>query len=497
MMAPLLLFTRTDRAVWLLNFLPFLALPGLVFSTFVRAGVRPKVAFRWMWLIPSAYILAGQAGGSANDLPSAFFALAAIDFALRARQSGRCADVWFSALAMAVLTNWKVSNSPLGLVWLAAVWPALPLLAGKPFKSAAVAVAALLASTIPTAVLNQYYCGDWTGAKLDVPGKPSDRPPGLVLGTNLLNIAVRNLTPPLFPWASQWNRWSRSVQPESYRREVARIFGDRMEPTDVSELPDEERGNFGFGLTVLLIVGAIANLRSTNSIGPPRKFFWIWFTPWVALAVLLWNMPVDAVPRHIAGYYPLLALGIVAGRAQHLLIRRRWWNGLATLAYLSGFIPVVLAPTRPLWPAQTILGALVERYPHSVLLERARQTFQTYASRARVLDPIAKWIPEGEKVVGLVAHNQIETSLWRPFGERTIVHVPPSASREEILRRGIRVVVVHEITLQMMENFRYLDWLVQHQDMDLLGEAQIRTYSAAPAERWIVYRLRDGDRGSQ
>src|SRR5437867_1689608 len=47
--APLLLFTRSDRGLFLFNFVPFLMLPGLVFSLYTRLGVRPGVAWNWMW----------------------------------------------------------------------------------------------------------------------------------------------------------------------------------------------------------------------------------------------------------------------------------------------------------------------------------------------------------------------------------------------------------------------------------------------------------------
>ena len=60
--APLLLFTRCDRALFLLNFIPFLLLPGLVFSVFRRLGVRARVAWHWMWLLPTGYIFLLQAG---------------------------------------------------------------------------------------------------------------------------------------------------------------------------------------------------------------------------------------------------------------------------------------------------------------------------------------------------------------------------------------------------------------------------------------------------
>jgi len=46
--APLLLFTGSDRSLFLLNFLPFLLLPGLVYSLFTRLGVYPRVAWAWM-----------------------------------------------------------------------------------------------------------------------------------------------------------------------------------------------------------------------------------------------------------------------------------------------------------------------------------------------------------------------------------------------------------------------------------------------------------------
>src|ERR1035437_5924106 len=85
--APLLLFTRSDRALFLISFIPFLLLPGLVFSVFTRLGVRARVAWQWMWLLPTGYDFLLQAGSIANDTFPTVYALAAVDFALRARKS--------------------------------------------------------------------------------------------------------------------------------------------------------------------------------------------------------------------------------------------------------------------------------------------------------------------------------------------------------------------------------------------------------------------------
>ena len=65
--APLLLFTKSDRALFLVNYIPFLLLPGLVFSVFTRLGVRARVAWSWMWLLPAGYNFLLQAGSIAND----------------------------------------------------------------------------------------------------------------------------------------------------------------------------------------------------------------------------------------------------------------------------------------------------------------------------------------------------------------------------------------------------------------------------------------------
>src|SRR5208282_2557226 len=77
--APLLLFTRSDRALFLINFIPLLLLPGLIFSVFTRLGVRPRVAWHWMWLLPTGYNFLLQSGSLGNDTTPAFYALAAVD----------------------------------------------------------------------------------------------------------------------------------------------------------------------------------------------------------------------------------------------------------------------------------------------------------------------------------------------------------------------------------------------------------------------------------
>ena len=105
--APLLLFTRSDRLVFLINWVSYLLLPGLMFSVFTRVGVPGRVAWWWMWIISSGWCYALQAGSVLNDAFIVIYALAAVDFALRAWQSQRVSDAWLSILAAALLTGAK------------------------------------------------------------------------------------------------------------------------------------------------------------------------------------------------------------------------------------------------------------------------------------------------------------------------------------------------------------------------------------------------------
>src|ERR1700685_2791722 len=94
--APLIALIKTDRLLFLINIVSFLFLPGLIFSIFTRLGVRRRVAWHWMWIAPTGYCFLLQAGSIGNDLFGAPFALAAVDFALRAKISRSPQDFFTS-----------------------------------------------------------------------------------------------------------------------------------------------------------------------------------------------------------------------------------------------------------------------------------------------------------------------------------------------------------------------------------------------------------------
>src|SRR5258708_5154362 len=121
---PVLAATHSDRLLYLINLIPFSLLPFLVFSSFTRLGIRPRVAWWWMWLLPLGMGIVLQAGSTTNDFLGLFFSLAAIDTALRYRLSSAPRLLFCSTLSIALCTGVKLSNLPLVVPWLVAIAPA-------------------------------------------------------------------------------------------------------------------------------------------------------------------------------------------------------------------------------------------------------------------------------------------------------------------------------------------------------------------------------------
>lgn len=202
--APLILFTRTDRFLFLINWLSYLMLPGLIFSVFTRLRVRARVAWWWAWLLSSGWCYTMQAGSVGNDSFAVIYALAAVDLALRARKSGRTGDLLLSLLAVALLTDTKQTNLPLVLLWFIAAWPGLKLLLKQPVVTVAMVAVSLLVSIVPMTVLNLKHQGTWTGIPMNASNLHLDSPFWGIIG-NAFCIPLQNLLPPVFPWVESWN----------------------------------------------------------------------------------------------------------------------------------------------------------------------------------------------------------------------------------------------------------------------------------------------------
>jgi hypothetical protein len=439
--APFIALLKSDRLLFLLNAISFLFLPGLIVSVFTRLGVRRRVAWHWMWIVPTGYCFLLQAGSVANDLFGAPFALAAVDFALRAKASGRQRDFFASILAAAMMTSAKTSNLPLGLMWAIAILPVFRLALRWPVKTLAVSLLAVFASVLPTIVLNQKFSDDWSGANLDRADTISDM--AWRAGANVFIIPLQNLVPPVFPMAGAWNRGVKHLMPSSLSARLHHVMLE-PDPADlaVPQMQIEEEAGLGFGVSLLVLISFLAaKFRRHDRLPAPANRdsvgqILVRWSPVVSLLALMTQYDLSAFSRILTPYYALLMPTILAGVAQEPLVKKRWWRALAFAGFAMAGGLLMVSPARPLFPIMTIL----QHEPG--VPARVREVYAVYDQRNDAFAPVRSALPPGLKVLGLVTQKDPETSLWRPFGSRRIIHVFPGDTATDLKRRGVQYILV-------------------------------------------------------
>lgn len=488
--APMMLFTHSDRLLFLIGVASQLLLPGLVFSTFTRLGVSRVAAWHWMWILPTGYSFLLQAGGIGNDIYGAVFALASVDFALRARTSGRFRDVALSFLAVALLSGAKTSNLPLMLPWGIAVLPALKVLLKRPALTVILAVATVFSSLLPICWANQKYSGDWTGAKAEEPRMTSGDPRVTIPG-NILIATVQNFAPPIFPVASKWNDLVPHILPKSFHQKMHDTFEAAGANLSLAELQNEEYCGLGFGVSLLLIVSIVAawkQKRAPSKVNTGGAVNLIRWSPYFSFLVYAAKSGVGAVARIITPYYLLMIPLLLVGPGHVAVCHRIWWRIGAGLVYALAALLLIVTPSRPLWPANTILGPLVARHPENQKLARVQTVFSVYAERSDAMSQLRDVLPAGEKVLGLITVDDLETSLWRPFGSRRFLHVKPQDTAEEITARGINYVVVNSEVVAGLGAGSFESWL-GHVRGEVVQKVALRYRAARGPFDWYVVRL--------
>ena len=492
--APLLLFTRCDRALFLINFIPFLLLPGLVFSLFRRLGVRARVAWHWMWLLPTGYNFLVQAAGVANDTFPAVYVLAALDFGCRAWVSRRPADLWHSILAAALLTGAKASNLPLLLPWAVLIFALLPVLRRQTAMTLLVIFLAALVSFLPTAILNVHYLGDWSGLSIERAGMNMKNPVVGVWGNTLL-LLLNNFVPPLFPLAGWWNQHALNILPQFLIAPMTANFeqGFQMLP----ELPTEDWAGIGFGLSLLLLVSVSASFLMGRSakrnpepspLIPAKLCRWVLIAPWFALLAFGMKSGMVTPQRLIAPYYPLLLPLFLVGAGQSQIIRRCWWRVTVGVVLLLALVVLVLSPDRPLWPAKTILSGAQARHPGQHLIARALKVYTIYSGRSDPLAGVRALLPPDIKVVGFIGtEDDTDISLWRPFGERRVEHFFLTDPPEQI-RQHVQCVVLGGFNLK--EHNTTLDAWLQSSGAELVATTNATLKVAEGLQPWYVVRFK-------
>jgi hypothetical protein len=461
--APLILFTHTDRFLFLINWISYLLLPGLIFSVFTRLQVRPRVTWWWMWFLAAGWCFALQAGSVDNDGLAAVYVLAAVDLALRAHEKKSAADLWLSLLAAALATGVKQTNLPLALLWVLAAWPGRRLFWARPIGSALVALFGLLVSIVPVSILNFKHCGTWL--PVDVAGLPSAGkfhldPVWGVIG-NAFCIPLQNLMPPFHELLPPFFRYSTSLWNEQMWQFVHTPFGAHFSSFENFGYLSSEyyrgvcEGNAGLGLGVCLLMAAtFIALRRLRNAGPagnlvPREplLTWLRVVPWTLLLLFMAKVGTFSNARHLAPYYLFLFPLFLVKSGHAKVVRQPRWQRLGLEIMLFTAILVATAGNRPLLPLPSVWKMLHEKIPGNELVgdqnsRYAESDYQAAQARKKFLD---QSLPPEETVVGYypLLCDVDEPSLWLPYGRRRVECLTAGDAPEYLRSLGLHFVVVH------------------------------------------------------
>ncbi|HEU6447999.1 MAG TPA: hypothetical protein VFV23_06145 [Verrucomicrobiae bacterium] len=472
--APLILFTHTDRLLFLINWISYLMLPGLIFSVFTRLQVRLRVAWWWMWLLSSGWCFVLQASSIANDSFAAIYILAAVDLALRAREKNSVGDLWLSYLAAALVTGTKQTNIPLVALWAVAACPARSLFLKRPLSSLGVAVIGVLVSIVPVCVFNYQHYGTWMPLDSSGIGKLGQfklNPFWGVIG-NLFCIPVQNLVPPFYElippfysyWASIWNETMQHFLQTSFGSHF-RSF-ENFGHLSASYYHGISEGDAGLGLGIcLLIFAAVWKMRKlrTSAVAAVRRnkfLFVLRILPWALLLVFIAKVGAFENARHLAPYYVFLFPAFLVQPAQSWIVRHRQWQKLGFITMGVTIALIIGSGNRPLFPAKTIFASLYQTFPKNefVLSEYEKYVNDSFRINEARRSYLEKILPE-ESNIGYFAlmYDVDEPGIWLPYGHRSVLCVTPKDSPDFLRSHGVNFVVMDGRVLSQRNIDRWLD----------------------------------------
>ncbi len=487
LIAPQLSLLHTDRLLFLLNYFSFLLLPGLLFCLLRECQAQARTAWLWMWVLPTGYGYLLQSSSICNDAFATAYALSATTLALRFARENKTRDLLFCLLSCALLTGAKASNLPLLLpVFLLLIfcWKSL-LHAWRPLL--AIILPLILASLIPAAYLNWKHCGDWTGTRLEPSRFVSA--PWIGLVGNFGQTLAQNFSPPILPNARALDATLQSLIPFRIHEPLRSNFEGGF-TFGLGELPTEASG-LGFGVSLCLLVASIMSLNQwplfwrTRNL--PIRIFLI--TGPLSLAWFFTQTSLSGISRVVLPYFPIALAFILAASNWSRLHRSRLFTLSVLLNLFLAILTIVIDPSRPLWPAQTLLSHTTSSPLIEKLRTRALSVYANYGSRSDVFSPLRQLLPPNVSEVGFFnGRDDPVSSLWKPYGSLIVREVTPNDNLASLQARGLHYIYAGERGLR--EN---LSQTIEQWTTDLRGSIVTTTILhpavSRGAERWVLVLL--------
>jgi len=490
---PALMLTGDIHAAVVLNLVAYLFVPGLFFRLLRVFGVAPRLAYDWMWLFPAGYLLAMQAGGLGNDLIGVMMILASLHFAARFAQAGGNGNLVDALLAAGFCTGIKLSNLPL------AIFPMILLLkrpAQLASHKAALATGTILGAGVSALIpmaLNLAYSGSVLGTTSGM--VQVSKPVAGIFGNSLI-MTVAACSPPILPQANSVTTMLERSLGENTTSWLKTNYANFT--LKLNELPQEEGGGLGLGITFALIVCGWLWWRTRNE--PTRqpdhhlaRWQWVSWCGWLTFAYLVIAAKLGtggSFPRNLLPWFPIALAPVLGLIGSEAISRRRLWRITATVAALSVLPTMFLTPSRPLIPVERMIALARSCGVKESIVDRARVVYQVYSERADTFRDIRRSLPENVTVLGLLTDGSEATaSWWKPYGSRKCTYLLTPESVARARRAGVEYVAIRDSNCRDYFNQSVEQWLATYRG-EVIATFDVRIVAAATPERYTLVRLK-------
>lgn len=482
--APLLLLSKDDRLIFLINIASVCLLPGLTFSWLKSSGVSGRVAWPWSWILAGSTGPILQAGSIAADIQGVPFVLASIVFARRAVATGRFSDLAWSAIAMALPSSVKPFNMVFFLPWAIAVAPAWPLLRRRWLATAALVPVVAVCSFLPMAYLNHVHTGTWTGL---VKERLTAESPVIGIAGNVWLIGTQNLLPALMPGTARLQQASKELAATEWGKSLDQSFEMRF--FEVRDMEVDSCAGLGLAVCLLLLVSAWPRRRTQKPRPSSLNVKLVDGSMWAGFFIYMTKAGAYEASRLVLPFYIPIITPLLRLPSFRSVVRARWWKIAAILVMLYTAVPLVLSRVRPLLPWRTLLTTLAHLQPEKALWTNALTALENRKVRVDYFKQAREAIPPEERTIGLLSSLCREATLWMPFGSRLVLNVLPGDTIEVVRAKGIRYVVLPRGSAPSLspELLALRDYY--EREGVLVKEYVIPATLSNPEERWAIVRI--------
>ena len=482
MIAPFIAITRSDRALFLINFIPFLLLPGLFFSAARGMGMRLRVAKWWMWVWPMAYGITLQAGSIGNDLFPAALALASLAFASEAKRSRPALCLFFSALAAAAATGAKSTTLPLGLplgiYW---CWVASSTLSPRDIIKVTFAAIplAIPCSFLPLAIACLHHTGHWSGDPCKRSGAQAKHPFAGIIG-NSIEIGCGLLQPPILPPSKKINKTIEEAVEDEPWYQWTKKGNPRFQFNTGGEVPIEEYSGAGIGITLLLLTAVVLRqLDRKRHANACSTLQWVMLiSTLVALLAFMSKMGTGGIARLSLPYLAISLLCLLFFFKRPPANRTLFGKSLQLIPALCLLPGLILNPNRPLLPMDALTNhpSIPPAYR-----QRIESVYQAYQNRSSILSPLLEKIPLRDSIGFAGGGNHSALGLFKPYGERKVLSLTRSNenSADWIVGTSEGIEKRMGVSLQAWE---------ANNGYELVETKEIISLASIGPEKWYIYK---------